>query len=151
MPSQFNIRVYGIYFYNNQVLVSDEFRGNTLMTKFPGGGLEFGESTIDCLERECIEEFGQEFIVIKHLYTTDFFITSAFNHKQQLISIYYQIKPKNSVQFKVSSLLFDFEKVEGAQSFRWINIEEIEESCFTFDIDKAVAKKIKELTFMFES
>ena len=113
------------------------------MTKFPGGGLEFGESTIDCLKRECIEEFGQEFIVIKHLYTTDFFITSAFNHKQQLISIYYQIEPKNSVQFKVSSFLFDFEKVEGAQSFRWINIEEIEENTFTFQIDKEIGKRLK--------
>ena len=30
------------------------------VTKFPGGGMEFGEGTIDCIKRECMEEFGEE-------------------------------------------------------------------------------------------
>ncbi|MFN5439619.1 MAG: NUDIX hydrolase, partial [Bacteroidota bacterium] len=40
----FNIRVYGILISDdNQVLVSDEFIRGNYYTKFPGGGLEFGE------------------------------------------------------------------------------------------------------------
>ena len=40
----FNLRVYGILLgENKQVLVSDEFIRGSYYTKFPGGGLEFGE------------------------------------------------------------------------------------------------------------
>ena len=59
MP-QFNIRVYGILINEqNQVLVSDELIRGNYYTKFPGGGLEFGEGTRDCLVREFKEELGQ--------------------------------------------------------------------------------------------
>ena len=47
--SRFNIRVYGLLINNlNQVLVSDENIKGHYITKFPGGGLEFGEGIIDC-------------------------------------------------------------------------------------------------------
>ena len=48
-----SIRVYGILINGNkQLLVSDEFIRGGYYTKFPGGGLEFGEGTRDCLKRE---------------------------------------------------------------------------------------------------
>ena len=48
----FNLRVYGILLgENKKVLVSDEFIRGNYYTKFPGGGLEFGEGTRDCLKR----------------------------------------------------------------------------------------------------
>ena len=54
---QFVIRVYGIIINNrNEILVSDEFQFNIKMTKFPGGGLHFGEGPEDCLRREFKEE-----------------------------------------------------------------------------------------------
>ena len=53
----FNVRVYGILKdSNNHVLVSDELIRGEYFTKFPGGGLEFGEGTRDCLKREFKEE-----------------------------------------------------------------------------------------------
>jgi ADP-ribose pyrophosphatase YjhB (NUDIX family) len=110
------------------------------MTKFPGGGLEFGEGIIDALQRECIEEFGQAFKVLDHFYTTDFFIASAFNNKQQLISIYYFMEPIEEVKFNITEKVFDFDEVEGAQSFRWISMDELNENCFTFPIDKHVSQ-----------
>ena len=49
----FNLRVYGILINEqNQLLVSDEYIRGMKITKFPGGGLEFGEGTRDCLKRE---------------------------------------------------------------------------------------------------
>ena len=49
----FNIRVYGILLNDrNEVLVSDECRNGYSFTKFPGGGLEFGEGLVDGLKRE---------------------------------------------------------------------------------------------------
>ena len=50
---RFNIRVYGICINERQeVLLSDESYRDLHFTKFPGGGLGFGEGTIDCLKRE---------------------------------------------------------------------------------------------------
>ena len=58
---RFNIRVYGILINDqNQVLVSDELIRGKHYTKFPGGGLEYGEGTRDCLKREFLEETGHE-------------------------------------------------------------------------------------------
>ena len=55
----FNIRVYGILINEkNQVLVADEYIRGGYYTKFPGGGLEFGEGTRDCLKREFKEEMN---------------------------------------------------------------------------------------------
>src|SRR3982750_4232419 len=88
----FNIRVYGILVNDkNQVLVSDEYIRGNYYTKFPGGGLEFGEGTRDCLAREFMEEMNLKVEVGEHLYTTDFFQMSAFNPKFQIVSIYYYV------------------------------------------------------------
>jgi len=54
-----------------KVLVSDEFRLGIFMTKFPGGELNFGEGTKDCLRREFMEELNTEIDIISHYYTTD--------------------------------------------------------------------------------
>jgi 8-oxo-dGTP pyrophosphatase MutT (NUDIX family) len=85
--SLFNLRVYGILINDQrQVLVSDEFIRGNYYTKFPGGGLEFGEGTRECLQREFMEEMGLQVRVGDHLYTTDFFQMSAFNPEHQIIS-----------------------------------------------------------------
>ena len=87
---RFNLRVYGILINDKkQILVADEFIRGGLYTKFPGGGLEFGEGTRDCLKREFKEEMDLNVEVGDHLYTTDFFQMSAFNTQYQILSIYY--------------------------------------------------------------
>lgn len=144
--NSFNIRVYGIIFNDDQskVLVTDEFRLGMDITKFPGGGLEFGEGTVECIKRECMEEFGQEFEVVEHFYTTDFFQVSAFNKNDQLISIYYIVKPVEKHRFKISEIPFSFqEKIDGAQIFRWVSLTGIKPDEFTFPVDKKVAEMLK--------
>src|SRR5688572_2039073 len=67
----FNVRVYGICFNEKmELLVTDEIIRDQEVSKFPGGGLEFGEGTIDGLKREFIEETGNEVDVSEHFYTT---------------------------------------------------------------------------------
>ena len=81
----FNLRVYGILINEqNQLLVSDEYIRGMKITKFPGGGLEFGEGTRDCLKREFLEEMNLNVEVGKHLYTTDYFQLSSFNSLMRL-------------------------------------------------------------------
>lgn len=145
-PDVFTIRVYGLIVnINHEVLVSDEFQLNMEMTKFPGGGLNFGEGTIDCLKRELMEECSQEIEDIRHFYTTDFFQKALFWPNHQLISIYYLAKIKDPIRFKVSGKAFDFTKrTKGSQSFRWIAADKINPEEFTFPIDKHVAHLLKE-------
>jgi len=144
----FVIRVYGIIVNeNSEVLLSDEFQLGMKMTKFPGGGLEFGEGTIDGLKREFKEECnGQEIKKITHFYTTDFFQKALFYENKQLISIYYMAELANPIKFLISKKPFDFqENKNGNQSFRWIKINNLNEAEITFPIDKFVAGKLKQL------
>lgn len=139
----FNIRVYAIIEnLNNEILISDEFFNNVKMTKFPGGGLEFGEGTVDCLKREAIEEFGQEIEIISHYYTTDYYQKALFFEDHQLLSIYYKAKFKNPPVFKISIKPFDFKLENGNFSFRWIKKKDLIPDLLTFPIDKVVAKMI---------
>ena len=145
MSYPFNVRVYGILIDENQnVLVSDELIHEKNITKFPGGGLEFGEGTIDAIKREMMEETNTEVEVLEHFYTTDFFQVSAFNPHAQVISIYYLLKALSDLKIPVKQKLFDFdEEKEGAIAFRKISISTISENDFTFPIDKKVADMLK--------
>ena len=54
---KFNLRVYGLLINDlGQVLISDEYRNDYAFTKFPGGGMEFGEGFKQTLKREFQEE-----------------------------------------------------------------------------------------------
>jgi 8-oxo-dGTP diphosphatase len=107
----FNIRVYGILTgRSREILVSDEFIRGNQYTKFPGGGLEFGEGTRDCLKREFREEMDLNVLVTDHLYTTDFFQMSAFNPEQQIISIYYRVEALEEIKVPLRKKLFDFDE-----------------------------------------
>ncbi len=141
----FIIRVYGIFInQNNEVLLSDEFMLNMKMTKFPGGGMNFGEGTIDCLKREVKEEMDQEIEIISHFYTTDYYQPAYFFDNHQLISIYYLAKFIPPIKFKISQIPFDFpELTNGNMSFRWRKISEISEDELTFPIDKKVIALLK--------
>ncbi len=136
----FNVRVYGLLLDEGRVLVSDELIKGHKITKFPGGGLEFGEGTIECVIREFKEELNLNIEVVDHFYTTDFFVASAFNPKSQVISIYYHVRALESINAKISETEFDFDPLkEDDQAFRWLKVDELHQNNFTFAIDKKVS------------
>src|SRR5687767_11023900 len=149
----FNIRVYGILINEKkQVLVSDEFIRGNYYTKFPGGGLEFGEGTRDCLKREFKEEMNLEVEIGDHIYTTDFFQLSAFNPGDQIISIYYFAHPLEPIACALRDKPFDFDEEQliiykeknEIETFRFIPLDRLSEADVTLPIDKIVAGMIKE-------
>lgn len=141
--NQFNIRVYGFLIDNESVLVTDEFRLGIFMTKFPGGGLQFGEGTTECLKREFMEELNTPIEIISHFYTTDFYQpTTLLPSDMQLFNIYYRVKAEKPYRFRTTEKKNDIPPVEGSQSFRWIKLKELKEEDFTFPIDKYIVVKL---------
>lgn len=147
----FNVRVYGLLFDNNKrLLVSDEFIRGMYITKLPGGGLEIGEGTRECLKREFMEETGIEVEVLEHIYTTDFFQISAFNNKDQIISIYYKVKAEHHINIPTQTIPFQFSPEQTAdpngesEVFRWIEWDALTSDAVTLPIDKVVIKLLKE-------
>jgi 8-oxo-dGTP diphosphatase len=145
----FNIRVYGIIINRDkQVLVADEYIRGGYYTKFPGGGLEFGEGTRDCLKRELKEELGIDARVGDHIYTTDYFQMSAFNPSDQIISIYYFAEAMEELKIPLREQPFDFDEQQmeiykstaETETFRWIDWDDFSEETVTLLIDKIVAR-----------
>ena len=150
----FNIRVYGILINDKkQVLVSDEFIRGSYYTKFPGGGLEFGEGTRDCLKREFKEEMDLTVEIGDHVYTTDFFQMSAFNPEHQIVSIYYFANASEPIKAPLRETLFDFDEQQmkvyketgETETFRFVDWDEFSEDSVSLPIDKIVAGMIKQL------
>ena len=150
----FNIRVYGILINDKrQVLVSDELIRGNRFTKFPGGALEFGEGTRDCLKREFKEEMDLEVAVKDHIYTTDFFQMSAFNQEHQIVSIYYSVEALEPIKVPLRDKPFDFDAAQmhvyeakkEIETFRFIDWDNFSAENMDLPIDKVVAGLIKQL------
>ena len=140
---KYNVRVYALIMHKGKILVTDEIRGGMHMTKFPGGGNEWGEGLLETLRRECVEELNREVVSAEHFYTTDFFVASAFHKDDQMISVYYKTVLLDLGKIKVAEREFDFEEeVEGAQIFRWIDLKTLSPEQFTFPIDKKVVEML---------
>lgn len=150
MIEKFTIRVYGILTdENKRVLVSDEFIRGNYFTKFPGGGMELGEGTRDCLKREFKEETGLDVTIGDHIYTTDYFQQSAFNAIDQIVSIYYYASADDVDALKVLPIKqtpFEFEPHHVAdpqgqsEVLRWIDWNDFNVDAVSLPIDKIVVQ-----------
>ena len=147
----FNVRVYGILINEDrQVLVSDEIIRGKYYTKFPGGGLEPGEGTRDCLKREFKEELNLLVAVEDHLYTTDYYQQSAFNPDDQLLSIYYYVTPLEPLLFPLThSEMDDSQKTPtiydiqaSLETFRFMDLSGFSSESMSLPVDKIVADLI---------
>jgi 8-oxo-dGTP diphosphatase len=145
--NKFNIRVYGVLINEHQeVLLVKEKIGNFEFVKFPGGGLQFGEGPSDCILREFKEETDQEVSIVRHLYTTDFFVQSAFKASDQLLSIYYQVTCATSKLIPSQRTI----QMEGAReeilNFHWVKLSELNAEMLTFPIDKHLVSNVLKIS-----
>jgi ADP-ribose pyrophosphatase YjhB (NUDIX family) len=132
MP-RFNIRIYGLWLKKESgILVSEEMVHGEQVIKFPGGGLEYGEGTIDGLKREWKEELNVEIDVERHFYTTDFYQPSAWDDSQ-VLSIYYRIKPLEPPVIPYNN---------GTEHFYFLPLNRRLKELLSLPIDKAVAQKL---------
>lgn len=150
---QISVRVYGVLInVQQEVLVSDEYIRGSYYTKFPGGGLEVGEGTRDCLKREFMEEMGLRVEVLEHIYTTDFFQPSAFNHAHQILAIYYYVRALEPISAPLRTKPFDFDEDQLAayrdkgetETFRFLSWELFSGEQMTLPIDQLVAQLVKQ-------
>lgn len=135
----FNVRVYGLWMEQGQVLVTEEKIGPRLVQKFPGGGLLWGEGALDALRREWQEELAMDPGIIHHYYTTDFFQASAFDGSQ-VLSLYYRVHPLWPEEKPLDSLIH---QEEGCRAY-WRLLQDLDPQEFALPIDRVVAEKLKE-------
>jgi 8-oxo-dGTP diphosphatase len=133
MNKRFNIRVYGIWIDGDRLLVNEEHIRGRSVIKFPGGGLDWGEGTIDCLKREWLEELNIDIEVLSHFYTTHFFQASAFDDSQ-VISIYYLVTapPDSNIINNITN-----------ERTYWMPLADVSEDTFTLAIDKVVGSMLQ--------
>ncbi|HCZ08790.1 MAG TPA: hypothetical protein DHV07_06735 [Flavobacteriales bacterium] len=140
---RFNVRVYFFLMdgttrgdvMGDRVLVSDEIIAGRRFTKWPGGGLEFGEGPGDCARREALEELGQPISLGPLVHATASFVRSAWRPDEQVLCHYYVARLDAAPTFRVTQELFDFE-AGAKQSFRWVNLEKFEEGALSFATDR---------------
>ena len=135
MIDKINIRVYAIYVNENQELMAlDEGYAGKKLVKLPGGGLELGEGTLECLHREFAEELNLKIEVLEHFYTQEEFLVSMFRENEQLLTIYYTVNILNLDELKILD--------ESIEKVKWISLQE--ENPLPLPIDKIVFEKLKE-------
>lgn len=135
MIDKINIRVYAIYLNkNNEIMALDEGYAGEKLVKLPGGGLEFGEGTIECLHREFAEELNLKINILEHFYTQEDFLVSRFRENEQLLTIYYIVDVLNLEELKIID--------ESIEKVKWISLHE--ENPLELPIDKIVFQKLKD-------
>lgn len=133
---RFNIRVYALIIHQDAILILKEPYAGEILYKFPGGGLEFGESLIDGLKRELKEELNLNISHVSHFYTQEEFMVSKFRANEQLLTIYYKVKLENIV---------DLTKHDQAiQELIWVPLKDLSTHHVNLPIDQVVVKKLME-------
>lgn len=144
---QLSIRVYGIVIHADRglLLSKEKIKGN-FYTKLPGGGLEFGESTENCLKRELVEELGQGFEIIRLFSVSNLVIESKFMPSTQVVPIYYLAIPKNWAKLLDFTQKHRLHHPEGDFStviqYEWRQITDLSADDFSFPAEKALFPEI---------
>lgn len=131
----FNVRVYGLLVEENKILIIREPFAGTIIDKFPGGGLEYGEGLKDCLKREFLEELNLEVEVLEHFYTQDYFLASRFDENEQILMIYYKVRA-----IDISKLVILDQDI---RELIWKDLNELSIEDLTLETDKLVVEMLK--------
>jgi 8-oxo-dGTP diphosphatase len=142
-PNSFTIRVYGLLIHEGRILLSRENIFGDIYTKFPGGGLEFGEGVTECLVREFLEETGVRLSSWELFHINEGYLSSAFHHSKQVLVIYYLVQTDHPELIATAdpgemSLLAR----EKDQVLFWRDLQELADEPLNLGADREVALKL---------
>ncbi len=124
----FRPSVYGVIIHDNKILMLRTKSNGKLF--FPGGGVNIGETLIDALKREIIEETGIEIEIEKFLHFKEqFFYWDPGDEAYHMFNFFYICRPKT---FK----LVNDDKVDDLESEkpRWIDIKKIKHATDNLEV-----------------
>lgn len=133
----FNVRVYALCILNNKLLTLKEPFAGKMVTKLPGGGLEFGEGTAECLKREFKEELNLQIEVGDAFYIQEHFVKSLAKDNKQLLMLYFYATILDSDNLQILDT--------NIQEVNWIAIDG--ENPFSLPVDQLVFKKLQSKLF----
>jgi len=133
----FNVRVYALCILNNKLLTLKEPFAEKMVTKLPGGGLEFGEGTAECLKREFKEELNLQIEVGDAFYIQEHFVKSLAKDNKQLLMLYFYATILDSDNLQILDT--------NIQEVNWIAIDG--ENPFSLPVDQLVFKKLQSKLF----
>ncbi len=114
---RFNFRIAGLGFRDGHVLVHRATHED--FWTFPGGRAEIGETSVETLKREMIEELGVEVIVGRMLWTVEnFFRYEARDYHE--IGFYYEMEIPAHFPFHPSDIVHRLRDGKNDLEFKWV-------------------------------
>ena len=139
-PKRFTLRVYGVLFNKGKLLLSHESYQGKSFTKFPGGGLNLGESVLEGLVREFKEEMSIDIEPSYLFHITESLQISAFHPDEQVLAIYYLVQSDQVDQIPTGRKK---EELKGTKEvFEWVSINHFDKAILTFESDREAASKL---------
>lgn len=135
----FTIRIYAIIIHENRLMLLKEPYAGEILYKLPGGGLEFGESTTECLSRELMEELNLTAKSVTHFYTQEQFLRSKFRPNEQLFTAYYRVEIEDFSQLEIID--------KNIEEILWVSLLELEENHVSLPVDKKVVSLLLDSPF----
>lgn len=139
----FSVRSYGLVITDGKILLSEEKWYGEQMLKFPGGGVEFGESPIGALKREFKEELDTEVGSYSLYHVSELFFESKFMQGIQVIPVYYKVEIARLPELSTHPA-GELKLNEGQQIFHLTGVETFNPNQLTFESDRVVIQMLKE-------
>lgn len=135
-------RIYGfLQRPTGEVLVALERFKDRPLIKFPGGGLEWGESHTECLIREFLEELRLDIRVGDCVFFNDFPVISAFDADVYVQAFFYRVEALEDADLETLDVVDTWEvPAENGEQFKWVRPEDLDPARFTYAIEQAASR-----------
>ena len=135
-------RIYGfLQRPSGEVLVALERFKDRPLIKFPGGGLEWGESHAECLIREFQEELSLDIRVGDCVFFNDLPVVSAFDSDVYVQAFFYRVEAVDLAALEALEVVETWEvPAENGEQFKWVKPEDLDPTRFTYAIEQAASQ-----------